>query len=107
MKILCLLLVATVPLVCSGLTVTPPKDQWVRVGQKAILVCQASTKVKACTWETPYKKTFTFFEGLQAEQGRLKHHATDDVSCGIEITNVKDGDIGAWTCTVNAAEVRS
>jgi hypothetical protein len=106
MKFLYVFYFFVAPAAVFGLTITPPKEQWVRVGQEMSLVCGSSEPVKTCTWSTPYNKTYTLSEGLQTEGGRLKYHSEKSGSdCGITITKIEASDGGIWKCDVGVVQV--
>ena len=69
------------------------------------LVCKASTKIRSCSWTTPYGAQYPLDSNLKAEGGRLEHFANDeDVDCGIKITSIQAKDHGVWECNVAVVE---
>jgi len=95
------------PLMAHGaLFLTPPKNKWVRVGETNVtLVCVASEKIRACSWSTPYGKTYPLESGLQAESGRLTHFAQDKGNeCGVIISDIQEMDKGRWRCNIGVVE---
>lgn len=100
------------PLAQSALFLTPPENRWVGEGEKNVtLLCEASETIRACSWSTPYGKTYPLESGLTAESGRLKYSATDkSVQCGVTIQTIQKKDEGRWRCNIGVvdnAEVRT
>jgi len=109
---LVIFLAGFLPLTESALFLTPPENRWVREGEENVtLLCEASETIRACSWSTPYGKTYPLESGLTAESGRLKYSATDkSVQCGVTIQNVQKKDEGRWRCNIGVvdnAEVRT
>merc|ERR1712045_473157 len=111
-KMLFVFLAGFLPLAQSALFLTPPENRWVGEGEKNVtLLCEASETIRACSWSTPYGKTYPLESGLTAESGRLKYSATDkSVQCGVTIQTIQKKDEGRWRCNIGVvdnAEVRT
>ena len=74
-----------------SLELVPPPNIWVRENQTNVtLLCQASEKIRSCSWTTPYGEQYPLQPDLIAEGGRLMHFANNkDLECGILITNLQ------------------
>jgi len=93
------------PLVASGLELTPPENIWVRAGQTNVtMLCVASQQIRSCSWSTPYGKVYPLESGLMAEAGRLAHAATGRGECGVTLAVIEPRDEGRWSCNVGVVE---
>jgi len=89
------------PVIATGLKLTPPENIWVREGETNVtMLCVASETIRSCSWGTPYGKVYPLESGLMAEGGRMLHFARGRGQCGITITQVEAKDEGKWTCNV-------
>jgi len=62
------------PVIATGLKLTPPENIWVREGETNVtMLCVASETIRSCSWGTPYGKVYPLESGLMAEGGRMLH----------------------------------
>jgi len=87
----------------AELYLNPSENQWTRVGSNTTLFCKSSEQISKCSWQTAYGTLYQFSSGKEskAESGRLQYYLTkDEKECGLMIENVKEKDVGAWSCHI-------